>query len=219
MTYIQAFDKIKEKLDGKAEISQDYDSFAIQVTLTNKDSHGIFYLKYSDGFLDVQPYDYFDNDAAVSLSYQTFLKLTDGRLSLDDALSKGLAEIYGNRSAAAAICGIVPQDKPQVKKATPKTPKETKPTAKAKKSEPKAETKTQKMAKTSETSETSETSASAKSTEVKTPSKAVKPLASTAEKKKNVPSGSVKASAASKAKATRNATDKKSEKPVSKSKK
>lgn len=213
MTYIQAFDKIKEKLDGKAKISQDYDSFAIQVTLTNKDSHGIFYLKYSDGFLDVQPYDYFDNDAAVSLSYQTFLKLTDGRLSLDDALSKGLAEIYGNRSAAAAICGIVPQDKPQVKKATPKTPKETKPTAKAKKTEPKAETKTQKMAKTSETS------ASAKSTEVKTPSKEVKPLASTAEKKKNVPSGSVKASAVSKAKATRNATDKKSEKPVSKSKK
>ena len=213
MTYIQAFDKIKEKLDGKAKISQDYDSFAIQVTLTNKDSHGIFYLKYSDGFLDVQPYDYFDNDAAVSLSYQTFLKLTDGRLSLDDALSKGLAEIYGNRSAAAAICGIVPQDKPPVKKATPKTPKETKPTAKAKKSEPKAETKTQKMAKTSETS------ASAKSADVKTPSKAVKPLASTAEKKKNVPSGSVKASAVSKAKATRNATDKKSEKPVSKSKK
>ena len=204
MTYIQAFDKIKEKLDGKAKISQDYDSFAIQITLTNKDSHGIFYLKYSDGFLDVQPYDYFDNDAAVSLSYQTFLKLTDGRLSLDDALSKGLAEIYGNRSAAAAICGIVPQDKPQVKKATPKTPKETKPTAK---------TKTQKMAKTSETS------ASAKNTEVKTPSKAVKPLASTAEKKKNVPSESVKASAVSKAKATRNATDKKSEKPVSKSKK
>ena len=131
MTYIQAFDKIKEKLDGKAKISQDYDSFAIQVTLTNKDSHGIFYLNYSDGFLEVQPYDYFDNDAAVSLSYQTFLKLTDGRLSLDDALSKGLAEIYGNRSAAAAICGIVPQDKPQVKKETPKTPKETKPTAKA----------------------------------------------------------------------------------------
>ena len=213
MTYIQAFDKIKEKLDGKAKISQDYDSFAIQVTLTNKDSHGIFYLKYSDGFLDVQPYDYFDNDAAVSLSYQTFLKLTDGRLSLDDAVSKGLAEIYGNRSVAAAICGIVSQDKPQVKKATPKTPKETKPTAKVKKSEPKAETKTQKMAKTSETS------ASAKSTEVKTPSKAVKPLARTAEKKKNVPSESVKASAASKAKATRNATDKNSEKPVSKSKK
>ena len=213
MTYIQAFDKIKEKLDGKAKISQDYDSFAIQVTLTNKDSHGIFYLKYSDGFLDVQPYDYFDNDAAVSLSYQTFLKLTDGRLSLDDALSKGLAEIYGNRSAAAAICGIVPQDKPPVKKATPKTPKETKPTAKAKKSEPKAETKTQKTAKTSETS------ASAKNTEVKTPSKAVKPLASTAEKKRNVPSESVRASAVSKAKATRNATDKKSEKPVSKSKK
>lgn len=121
MTYIQAFDKIKEKLDGKAKISQEYDSFAVQVTMTNKDSHGIFYLKYSDGFLDIQPYDYFDNDAAVSLSYQTFLKLTDGRLSLDDAVSKGLAEIYGSRSAAAAICGIVPQDKPQIEKSAPKS--------------------------------------------------------------------------------------------------
>lgn len=121
MTYIQAFDKIKEKLDGKAKISQEYDSFAVQVTMTNKDSHGIFYLKYSDGFLDIQPYDYFDNDAAVSLSYQTFLKLTDGRLSLDDAVSKGLAEIYGSRSAAAAICGIVPQDKPQTEKSAPKS--------------------------------------------------------------------------------------------------
>ena len=40
MTYIQAFDKIKEKLDGKAKISQDYDSFAIQIKLTNKDTEG-----------------------------------------------------------------------------------------------------------------------------------------------------------------------------------
>ena len=213
MTYIQAFDKIKEKLDGKAKISQDYDSFAIQVTLTNKDSHGIFYLKYSDGFLDVQPYDYFDNDAAVSLSYQTFLKLTDGRLSLDDALSKGLAEIYGNRSAAAAICGIVPQDKPQVKKATPKTPKETKPTAKAKKSEPKAEPKSTKTAKISETS------ASAKSADVKTPSKAVNPLANTSEKKKKVSAETVKTSAVPKVKSAPSAVVKKSEKPVSKTKK
>lgn len=135
MTYIQAFDKIKEKLDGKAKISQEYDSFAVQVTMTNKDSHGIFYLKYSDGFLDIQPYDYFDNDAAVSLSYQTFLKLTDGRLSLDDAVSKGLAEIYGSRSAAAAICGIVPQDKPQTEKSAPKSA--------AAKTEAKTETKTE----------------------------------------------------------------------------
>lgn len=125
MTYIQAFDKIKEKLDGKAKISHKNDSFAVQVTLTNKDSHGIFYLKYSDGFLDVQPYDYYDNDAAVSLSYQTFLKLTDGRLSLDDALSKGLIEIFGNHSAAEAICGIVPPDKPDTVKNIPQTPKAT----------------------------------------------------------------------------------------------
>lgn len=111
MTYMQAFEKIKSKLEGKAKISDKYSDFAIQVELTNKDCSGIFYIKYADKFLDIQPYDYVDNTASVSLSYTSFSKLVDGRITADEAVSKGLMSISGNSDVVSALYSIVPEDK------------------------------------------------------------------------------------------------------------
>lgn len=116
MTYMQAFEKIKLKLDGKAKISGNFPDFAIQVELTNKDCSGIFYLKYDGKNLDVQPYDYVDNTAAIAVSYTSFLKITDGRQTIDDAISKGLLSIEGNREVVYALSSIVPKDKPAAEK-------------------------------------------------------------------------------------------------------
>lgn len=116
MTYMQAFEKIKSKLDGKAKISGNFPDFAIQVELTNKDCSGIFYLKYDGKNLDVQPYDYVDNTAAIAVSYTSFLKITDGRQTIDDAISKGLLSIEGNREVVYALSSIVPKDKPAAEK-------------------------------------------------------------------------------------------------------
>lgn len=116
MTYMQAFEKIKSKLDGKAKISGNFPDFAIQVELTNKDCSGIFYLKYDGKNLDIQPYDYVDNTAAIAVSYTSFLKITDGRQTVDDAISKGILSANGNREVVYALSTIVPKDKPAAEK-------------------------------------------------------------------------------------------------------
>ncbi len=116
MTYMQAFEKIKSKLDGKAKISGNFPDFAIQVELTNKDCSGIFYLKYDGKNLDIQPYDYVDNTAAIAVSYTSFLKITDGRQTVDDAISKGILSVNGNREVVYALSTIVPKDKPAAEK-------------------------------------------------------------------------------------------------------
>lgn len=116
MTYMQAFEKIKSKLDGKAKISGNFPDFAIQVELTNKDCSGIFYLKYDGKNLDIQPYDYVDNTAAIAVSYTSFLKITDGRQTVDDAISKGILSVSGNREVVYALSAIVPKDKPAAEK-------------------------------------------------------------------------------------------------------
>ena len=113
---MQAFEKIKSKLDGKAKISGNFPDFAIQVELTNKDCSGIFYLKYDGKNLDIQPYDYVDNTAAIAVSYTSFLKITDGRQTVDDAISKGILSVSGNREVVYALSTIVPKDKPAAEK-------------------------------------------------------------------------------------------------------
>lgn len=108
MTFIQAFEKIKTRLKS-ASISENSGNFAIQIELTNKDCSGIFYIKNDDGFLSVEPYDYHDNDAAVSLSYLSLSKLFDGRINPSEAVEKGTIKIEGDASKLNAICAVVPE--------------------------------------------------------------------------------------------------------------
>lgn len=120
MTFIQAFDKISERINGNAKITTDKDFFAVQVQLTNKDCSGIFYIKYEYGNLSIEPYDYRDNSVAISLSYLTFNKLIDGRIDVASGIASGNIDAVGDLTAAEAICSIVPEEeKPVAKKAVP----------------------------------------------------------------------------------------------------
>ena len=119
MTFMQAFEKIKARLENEAKIPSDAGDFAIQVELTNKDCSGIFYIKNSGGTLVAEPYDYYDNDAAISLSYLSFSKLTDGRLNPSEAAEKGVITISGDASKVNAICAVLPEQKTE-KKQKPK---------------------------------------------------------------------------------------------------
>ena len=115
MTFASAFEKIKEKILSDAKKSKSTDDFAIQITLTNKDCGGIFYIQQKDGIFHVEPYDYHDNDADISLSYTVFTKLADGRMTLNEGIDKNLVKINGNENAAEKICGII-SPKKQVEK-------------------------------------------------------------------------------------------------------
>ena len=65
MTFEKKFASLKTKFD-KADLKKLPDDFAIQLTMTDEDCGGIFYIANKNGAFSVEPYDYKDNSAAVT---------------------------------------------------------------------------------------------------------------------------------------------------------
>ena len=142
MTFEQAYLKIKAKFDN-ADTSKLTNEFAIQVNMTDEDCGGAFYIQFTDGKLFVEPYDYRDNTADVTLTRQDLNKSLDKKLSVATALETGRLYINGNsEDFAAAIATVKAPEKKTAKKAT--TPK--KATVKKAEAKPAAEKKATKTA-------------------------------------------------------------------------
>ncbi len=121
MTFEQAFLKIKAKFDN-ADTSKLTNEFAIQVNMTDEDCGGAFYIQFTDGKLFVEPYDYRDNTADVTLARQDLNKILDKKLSIATALETGRLYINGNSEDFAAAASVVkaPEKKTAKKAAAPK---------------------------------------------------------------------------------------------------
>ena len=65
MTFENAVKRIKAKFE-EIDASKLAD-MAVQVTLTDEDCGGTLYFKAADGTVDVQGYDYRDNDAVIDI--------------------------------------------------------------------------------------------------------------------------------------------------------
>ena len=113
MNYFEAFQNIKDSV-VKFDNTVFNGDFAIQLTITNKDSGGIFYIEYKDGSLNIEPYDYIDNNVSITSGYADLLKVLASKLSLD---SKKI-EIIGNKEILAKFVSAIEFKEPQ--KATPK---------------------------------------------------------------------------------------------------
>ena len=136
MTFEQAFLKVKEKFE-KAD-AKGLSDFAVQVTFTDEDCGGTFYAEVKDGKLNVEPYDYYDNNAMLNISKSALLAVIAGRMSLDKAVANGDAYVQGDASKITDWKNTI--KKAPAKKAAAKKPaaKKTTKTAPAKKTETKA---------------------------------------------------------------------------------
>ena len=63
MTYEEIFERAKKQL-LKAKVSNVTTLIAVQFNIIG-DGHGSFYAKIADGKMDVQPYNYWDNDISL----------------------------------------------------------------------------------------------------------------------------------------------------------
>lgn len=132
MDFFKAFDNIKEKL-SKADTSKLSGNFAIQVNMKNKDCGGTYYIKFWDGVLEVEPYDYQDRTAMITAMAGDITKIAEGKLNPVTALESGRIEVEGDLTVAAQLAGIVPSvpaKKPAAKKPAAKKPAAKKPAAK-----------------------------------------------------------------------------------------
>jgi len=100
MTRQEIIDQIKEKtanFDGSS-----YDGFlALQVTLSDLDE--VFYVEVKDGKLAVEPYEYNDRQANMTITSANFVKLINKKLNAKLAFTTGKLKIDGDIGKASEL--------------------------------------------------------------------------------------------------------------------
>ena len=115
MTFENALAKIQAKF---AEVNgAKLADMAVQVTLTDEDCGGTLYFKVTEGTVDVQGYDYRDNDAVIDIERKSLMDILGGKTTLDDVIEKGKATVKGNFEKLATLKDAVSAE---VKKAVEK---------------------------------------------------------------------------------------------------
>lgn len=109
MTFFEMFDAAKAGL-ANANVSGLNGHIAIQIEVT-EDGCGIFYVEITDGVLNVQPYDYRDNTAAVTLPHSTLFALLRRETTLPEAVAQEKAFVQGCMESAAKLFAAVPAPK------------------------------------------------------------------------------------------------------------
>ena len=105
MTYEQILSKVKAKY-ADADASSLSGTVAIQINLTGKNVEGIFYIEAKDGKVNVEPYDYHDNKAIVTVAPTNLLKILDGKLKTAIAYTTGRVSVDGDVNAVLQLIDL-----------------------------------------------------------------------------------------------------------------
>lgn len=95
MTYEQIVEKVRAMYQD-ADVSAIEGTQAIQVNLAGKNVEGIFYIEVKDGKVNVEPYDYHDNWATVTVAPTNLFKILEGKMDAVKAYTSGKVEISGD---------------------------------------------------------------------------------------------------------------------------
>lgn len=118
MTFIDKFNALKKKY-GKIDESKLTESFAIQVEMTDEDCGGIFYVAYVNGVFAVEPYDYHDRTAAITVSSKVLESILSCKTDPMDAFFEGKLAVDGNVGHALLLVELMKKE--PVKRAPCKT--------------------------------------------------------------------------------------------------
>ena len=192
MTFEKRFEQFKKEL-AKVDTKDLPQDLALQVTMTDEDCGGSFYIANIGGNFAVEPYDYKDNTVNITASAKTLKDLLNGKLDGPDALFRGLVEVNGNLDHALAVTSLKPAA--PAKKTAAKKPAAKKTAAK------------KPAAKKTATKAADEKKPAAKKTAAKKPA-AKKAATKAADEKKAAPKAAEKKTAAKKPAAKKTATKK-----------
>lgn len=127
MTFEEMFKKVATAM--KKANAKDIEDVAVQVNVTG-DGEGIFYIAAKEGVLAVEPYDYVDNDAVLTVDSKTLIAAVKNK----EAAQALTIEAAPEKAAAfAAIMATLPEKKAPAKRTTTKKACATKKTTTAKK--------------------------------------------------------------------------------------
>ncbi len=146
MTYQEIFETVKKAL-SKAKAKAVSGNVAFEFDIVGE-GEGKFYIEVKDGNVNIEPYNYYDNDAVLEADADTFIKIATGALKPETAYADGQLKIDGDVGKALELKALVEsvpaprkrtvkaEDKPAAKEA--KKPAAKKPAAKKAEPEKKA---------------------------------------------------------------------------------
>ena len=101
MTYEELVLKVRDVYEY-ADARAVYEHIAVQVNITGE-INGAFYIEIANRQICVEPYDYYDRDALVTVDTSVLLSILDGHLSYADAIASGSYRIEGNPEKIAML--------------------------------------------------------------------------------------------------------------------
>lgn len=105
MTYEQVVAKVKAKFQDVNADNID-GIVALQINLEGKNTNGIFYIEVKDHNVNVEPYEYYDRHAIVTVNPTNLLKLLDGKLDPVEAYNKGKVTVDGDVNAVLTVINL-----------------------------------------------------------------------------------------------------------------
>ena len=109
MTFIEKFNQIKKKY-GKIDESKLTESFAVQIEMTDEDCGGIFYIANMDAPFAVEPYDYYDNTAAIRLSSKVLENVLSCKADAKEEFFAGNIQVDGDISHALMVVDLMKKE-------------------------------------------------------------------------------------------------------------
>lgn len=99
MTYESIVEAARNKFYN-ADVSSVQGVRAFQINIEGKAVNGIFYIEIKDGEVHVEPYEYYDRNAIITMNGTNFIKLINGKLDPVVAFTTGKLRVEGDTNAA-----------------------------------------------------------------------------------------------------------------------
>ena len=106
MTYAEFFSDFKKKFEG-TDVSDITDHLAYQFNIEDDEAGGAFYVEVKEGELHIEPYEYYDRDAAFTCKPETLNKIINGELDPVVAFTLRKLKVDGNLDRALRLKDLV----------------------------------------------------------------------------------------------------------------
>ena len=110
MTYADFFSEFKQKFEG-TDVSDITEHLAYQFNIEDDQAGGAFYVEVKDGQLHIEPYEYYDRDAAFTCKPETLNKIIEGELDPVLAFSLRKLKVDGSLDKALRLKALVEKKK------------------------------------------------------------------------------------------------------------
>lgn len=102
MTYESIVEAARDKFCD-LDVSSVNGTRAFQINIEGKSVNGIFYIEIKDGKVNVEPYEYYDRNAILTMNGTNFMKLINGKLNPVSAFTSGKIKVDGDINAALEV--------------------------------------------------------------------------------------------------------------------